>query len=148
MIVNIGDASVAQSYLDPRVEVVEYPTDDAWARDVAPTFVVSSDGQSLKAVDWVFNGWGQQPWSVWEKDALLAKKIALLSDAEVLETTMVNEGGGIHVDGEGTVLLTETVQLDGFRTPGMTKEQAEAEIHRLLGTEKAIWLPREFPQLL
>ena len=28
---------------------------------------------------------------------------------------LVNEGGGIHVDGEGTVLLTETVQLDPRR---------------------------------
>ena len=55
---------------------------------------------------------------------------------------MVNEGGGIHVDGEGTVMITRTVQLDPFRNPDWTAEQVEAELRAFLGVEKVIWLPQ------
>ncbi|CAM5697979.1 Agmatine deiminase [Streptomyces californicus] len=60
----------------------------------------------------------------------------------VASSPLVNEGGAIHVDGEGTVLLTETVQLGKERNPGWTRERVEADVHARLGTEKAIWLPR------
>ena len=55
---------------------------------------------------------------------------------------MVNEGGGLHVDGAGTVLLTDTVQRDPGRNAGWSREQVEGEVHRLLGTTTAVWLPR------
>jgi agmatine deiminase len=55
---------------------------------------------------------------------------------------MVNEGGGIHVDGEGTVMITATVQLDPFRNPTMNSESVETELKAYLGVEKVIWLPR------
>jgi agmatine deiminase len=54
----------------------------------------------------------------------------------------VNEGGGIHVDGEGTVLLTETVQLDPRRNPYADKQRVEAEMARTIGATTAVWLPR------
>lgn len=55
---------------------------------------------------------------------------------------MANEGGGIHVDGEGAVLLTDTVQLDRFRTPDMSRNQIEAEFRHTLGVKRSLWLPR------
>jgi agmatine deiminase len=55
---------------------------------------------------------------------------------------VVNEGGGIHVDGEGTVLLTETVQLDPRRNPHLDRSDVEAEMARTLGARHAVWLPR------
>jgi agmatine deiminase len=55
---------------------------------------------------------------------------------------LVNEGGGIHVDGEGTVLLTETVQLDPRRNPYADKARVEAELARTIGATHAVWLPR------
>ena len=57
-------------------------------------------------------------------------------------SALVNEGGGLHVDGEGTVLLTDTVQLDPGRNPGLTRAEVEAEVHARLGTTTAVWLPR------
>ena len=55
---------------------------------------------------------------------------------------LVNEGGGIHVDGDGTVLLTETVQLDPARNPHADRQRVEAELARTIGASKAVWLPR------
>ncbi|GAA4962459.1 agmatine deiminase family protein [Kineococcus glutinatus] len=134
------DAAAAREALDPRVVLHQVPLDDAWLRDSGPTFVRAGD--RVEAVDWVFNGWGQQSWAAWERDARLARRVADLAGVAVRCSDLVQEGGGFHVDGQGTVLLTETVQLDPDRNPGWTKERVEAEVHARLGTSAAIWLPR------
>ncbi|MFJ9618502.1 agmatine deiminase family protein [Streptomyces noursei] len=136
-----GQLDGARALLGEDVELVERPLDDAWMRDIGPTFLTNDQGE-LAAVDWVFNGWGAQEWAAWDRDAKIAEQVAGLAGARRYATSLVNEGGGIHVDGEGTVLLTDTVQLDPGRNPGRTKEEVEAEIHAHLGTTKAIWLPR------
>ncbi|WP_448072554.1 agmatine deiminase family protein [Georgenia yuyongxinii] len=136
-----GQSAIARELVGAAVHVIEVPLDDAWLRDSGPTFVHDGAGR-LAAVDWVFNGWGAQSWARWEQDARLGAWVAGLAGAPVTPSSLVNEGGGLHVDGEGTVLLTETVQLDPARNPGLTKADVEAEIHARLGTTTAIWLPR------
>jgi agmatine deiminase len=140
LIADVDHGAVATALVDAGVTVIERPLDDAWMRDSGPTF--TKRGRQLGAVDWVFNGWGAQSWATWERDALLASDVGRQSGAEVHHSTLTNEGGGIHVDGVGTVLLTETVQLDPNRNPCWTREQVETEIHAQLGTTHAIWLPR------
>ncbi|MGW7519572.1 agmatine deiminase family protein [Streptomyces sp. NPDC054796] len=135
-----GEAAGARAVLGPGIDVVEAPLDDAWMRDIGPTFLTGNG--RLAAVDWTFNGWGAQSWARWEHDARVGRFVAARAGARTYGSPLVNEGGGIHVDGEGTVLLTETVQLDPDRNPGWTHERVEAEIHARLGTRKAIWLPR------
>ncbi|MGV9693249.1 agmatine deiminase family protein [Streptomyces sp. NPDC003444] len=139
MVVAPGDAEGARALLGDGVDLVERDLDDAWMRDIGPTFV--TDGTGLAAVDWVFNGWGAQDWARWEHDSTIARHVADTAGVPVVSSPLVNEGGAIHVDGEGTVLLTDTVQLGSGRNPGWTREQVEAEIHARLGTTKAIWLP-------
>ncbi|WP_149184150.1 agmatine deiminase family protein [Streptomyces sp. TRM49041] len=140
MVVAPGDAPSARALLGDGIDLVERDLDDAWMRDIGPTFV--TDGTELAAVDWVFNGWGAADWARWEHDAKIARHVADAAGVAVHPSPLVNEGGAIHVDGEGTVLLTETVQLGPERNPGWTRAQVEAEIHARLGTTKAIWLPR------
>jgi agmatine deiminase len=96
----------------------------------------------LGAVTWLFNGWGDHEWAEWQLSSKLAGRIAELSGAERIRSLLVNEGGGIHVDGEGTVLLTETVQLDPRRNRYADKAGVEAEMARTLGAHHAVWLPR------
>lgn len=141
MVVTPGDEEIAKTFLDPRVELVTAPLDDAWMRDIGPTFVVDHDGR-LGAVDWVFNGWGAQEWASWEHDAEIGTFVGESAGAEVVASPIVNEGGGFHVDGEGTVILTETVQRGEGRNPDASREDIEREFARTLGTERAIWLPR------
>ena len=135
------DVEVAQRYLRSDVELVPTELDDAWMRDIGPTFVVSEAG-TLGAVDWVFNGWGAQSWATWEHDALVGAFVGGRAGAQIISSPLVNEGGGIHVDGLGTVLLTETVQLDPGRNPGLSRADVEAELARTIGATTCIWLPR------
>ncbi len=143
LVVDPGDADVARSHLGDHdaVTLLQAPLDDAWMRDIGPSFVVSRDG-ALGAVDWVFNGWGGQSWASWDNDERIGAFVGRHAGAEVVGSPMVNEGGGIHVDGLGTVLLTDTVQLDPGRNPGLTRSDVEAELARTLGTTTHLWLPR------
>ncbi len=141
MVCNPGQAPAAGKYLDAGVTLIERELGDSWMRDCGPTFVVSEQG-ALGAVDWTFNGWGGRTFPEASADALVARFVAEKAGAERLPSALVNEGGGIHVDGQGTLLLTESVQLNRNRNPNWTREEVEAEMHARLGTVKAIWVPR------
>lgn len=140
MVVEPSAVGVARDHLGSEVELLEAPLDDAWMRDIGPTFVV--DGDRLGAVDWTFNGWGGQSWASWEHDAQVAGRVAEWAGAELVPSELVNEGGGIQVDGDGTVLVTTTVQLDPGRNPELTAADVEAELRRTLGVRDVVWLPR------
>jgi agmatine deiminase len=140
VVVHPRDEDVAPRYLDSAIEVLTHDIDDAWIRDTGPTFVLGDDG-ALGAVTWVFNGWGQQSWATWDLDATLGPAIGGWAGATRVDSQLVNEGGGIHVDGLGTVLVTETVQRDPGRNPGLSRAQIEAELARTIGATKVILLP-------
>jgi agmatine deiminase len=143
MLVDPSQTDRARRMLDSTIEVVETPVDEFWFRDHGPTFVIDDERPgALGAVDWIFNGWGAPEWASWEKSAEHARFTAGLVGAEVVSSLLVNEGGGIHVDGEGTVLVTETVQLDPRRNRFADKYRVEAELARTIGAKKVIWLPR------
>lgn len=141
LIVDPSETARARRMLGGAVDLYEHPLGEFWLRDSGPTFVHAADG-SLAAVDWIFNGWGGADWAESGADNALATFIAGLAGVPVIPSLLVNEGGGIHVDGDGTVLLTETVQLDPGRNPLADRRRVEAEMARTLGTRKAIWLPR------
>ncbi|MDE2447640.1 MAG: agmatine deiminase [Gammaproteobacteria bacterium] len=125
------------------IEVASIEYDDAWVRDIGPTFVVSDQPDTLRSVQWRFNAWGgiYQPYT---RDLTVPREIS--SDAFGREmrdryaAPIVLEGGAIHVDGQGTVLLTEECVLNANRNPGMTREQAEAVLREYLGVHHFIWL--------
>lgn len=141
MVIDPRDRDVARRHLSREIDLVEAPLDDAWMRDIGPTFVHDGDG-GLAAVDWVFNGWGQAAWATWTKDARVGSYVAEQAGVERLVSPMVNEGGGFHVDGEGTALVTETVQLGAGRNDTWTRAQVEAELARTIGATDVVWLPR------
>jgi agmatine deiminase len=141
MICDVGESDAARALLDPAVELHEAPIDDAWFRDSGPTFLTAGDGR-LAATHWRFNAWGNGGFSRFDDEQHVGRFAAELAGADVFDATMVNEGGGIHVDGEGTVLITETVQLDPERNPHWSHEQVETELKAYLGVERVLWLPR------
>lgn len=140
VVVNPSDEKLAKKYLSSQIDVVPIPINDAWIRDTGPTFV--RNGDQLAAVTWVFNGWGNQGWANFDLDAQLATEIAKLVGVEVIDSSLVNEGGGFHVNDRGQLLVTETVQLGKGRNPKATKESVEQEMHQKLGTTETLWLKR------
>ncbi|MFE6254458.1 agmatine/peptidylarginine deiminase [Agromyces sp. NPDC057865] len=143
MLVDPTERERAASMLGDGIEQIEAPVDEFWMRDHGPTFVFDDERPGvLGAVDWVFNGWGAPEWSEWRKSAEHARLIADLVGAETVSSLLVNEGGGIHVDGEGTVLVTETVQLDPRRNPYADRARVEAELARTIGATRVVWLSR------
>lgn len=125
-------------------EVLAVGSDDAWARDVAPTFV--TNGRDVRGISWRFNAWGGSTdglYASWDKDdavagVLLDKLGYFCYDAG----DFVLEGGSIHSDGEGTVLTTESCLLSPGRNPRLSKLQIEDKLKQYLGAEKILWLPR------
>jgi agmatine deiminase len=142
MLVPAHEFDQARRLLAGDITLTVAELDDAWMRDIGPTFVRNRESGTLGAVTWVFNGWGQQSWASWEHDARIGATVAELAGVPVIRSELVNEGGGIHVDGRGTVLATRTVQLDPGRNPRLTEADVEDEFARTLGATTTIWLPR------
>lgn len=134
----------ARASLPPEVKVVEMSTDDAWARDITPTFVKNDKGE-LRGIDWGFNAWGglyDGLYFPWDKDNKAAKKMCDLLDVDYYDQqSFILEGGSIHSDGQGTVMVTESCLLSGGRNPQMTKEEITRHLCDTLGAEKVLWLP-------
>ena len=141
MLVRPEDHTAALEILAGSVELVPAELDDAWARDIGPTFVRDASGMTV-AIDWRFNGWGAQSWARWQNDDRAAGVIAEAAGVRAVRSDIVNEGGGIEVDGAGRLVLTETVQRDPHRNPGRSREELEAEFRSRLGATSVTWLPR------
>lgn len=134
----------ARRMLPPNIRVVEMSSNDAWARDYAPTFV--TNGRVVRGINWSFNAWGGLEdglYFPWDKDDKMARKLCDLYEKDMYDMSgFVLEGGSIHVDGEGTCITTEACLLSGGRNPDMTKEQIERKLKECLNVKKVIWLKR------
>src|SRR6476469_1562180 len=100
----------ARQQLPAHIRLVEMSHDDAWMRDVGPTFVTNENGDR-RGVDWRFNAWGGLSGGLYfpgDQDDLVANKVLEIEGNDRYRAAhIVNEGGAIHVDGEGTALVTE-----------------------------------------
>jgi agmatine deiminase len=133
-----------RSLLSPSIRVVEIATDDAWIRDMGPTFVVDDRG-GRRGIDWHFNAWGGLLGGLyfpWDRDERVARKVLEIEGVDRYRAPIVLEGGSIHVDGEGTAMATEECLLNPNRNPELSREQIERVLFDHLGAEKMIWLGR------
>ena len=140
MAVRAEDFNDALALLGDTVELVTMELDDAWARDVTPSFVTRNE--ELLAIDWRFNGWGAQRWASWSRDDAIARAVGEHLGIESWRSSLVNEGGGIEVNGAGSLLATETVQLDPERNGHLSRTEVEAHLKEALGVRKVVWFNR------
>ncbi len=128
----------ARTMLPSDVRVVEMGLNDPWFRDQAPIFVRHKQRGDIVGLDWGFDAWGEYCYSDWSLDCLLARKICDLERLPVLDcTSMILEGGSIHVDGQGTLLTTVECLLKqntigNLRNPGLDKHEIESTCVRAL----------------
>lgn len=140
--VSAAQFEFARPQLPPEIRIVELSYDDAWMRDVGPTFVVNSAGVR-RGVDWRFNAWGGMRGGLyfpWDRDDAVARKVLEIERVDRYRATIVNEGGAVHVDGEGTLLATEQCLLNKNRNPELSRTQIEAELAAWLGVRTVVWL--------
>ena len=132
------------------INVIEMTNDDAWIRDTGPTFVVNDKG-GVRGVDWGFNAYGglvDGLYFPWHEDEMIARKVCECAGVDSYkpkslgdpDKDFILEGGSIHVDGEGTALVTEMCLLHESRNPEMTKEQIEELLKEYLNVEKVLWV--------
>ncbi len=127
------------------ITVLNIESNDSWARDTAPTFIKNSDGD-VCGVNWSFNAWGGEYdglYTDFDEDNKLAKRLCDALGYDIFDAEpFVLEGGSIHSDGEGTLMVTEACLLSKGRNPSMTKSEIEKKLCDYLGVRKVIWLPR------
>jgi agmatine deiminase len=142
--VAVSDAQFdhCRSLLSPSIRVVEVSTDDAWIRDMGPTFLLDGNG-GRRGVDWHFNAWGGLNGGLyfpWDRDERVARKVLEIEGADRYRAPIVLEGGSIHVDGEGTVMSTEECLLNPNRNPELSREEIEQVLFEYVGATQMIWL--------
>ena len=121
------------------VEVVEWPIDDSWTRDIGALIVV--DGDRRAGVDFAFNSWGEK-FVPYDEDARFGARMCdALGFERIDASSFVLEGGAVTVDGAGTLVTTEECLLNPNRNPTLTRDAIEAELRTRLGVERVVWLP-------
>ena len=117
---------------------MEIESDDAWMRDVGPTFVLDSHG-NRRGVGLDVDAWGRPatprgPPMTQSRNRLLGYRAA----TPVTARHSCSEGGSIDVDGEAGA-HTEECLLDPNRT-ALTRREIEAHLCEHLGAERIVWL--------
>ena len=138
-----GYTADMQESIRANLKLVQMESDDAWARDVGPTYVVNNG--HVRGVNWKFNAWGGEYdglYASWDKDDRVASSFCSYLHQDYYDASpFVLEGGAIHTDGQGTVIVTERCLLSPGRNPGLTKEEIENNLKKYLGARKIIWIP-------
>jgi agmatine deiminase len=140
--VSAGQLENAAALLPSAVTLVEMESDDAWMRDVGPTFVTNSTGE-VRGIDWEFNAWGGLNGGLyypWDRDEKVARAVMENQRVNGYKAPLILEGGSIHSDGEGTLITTEECLLNPNRNPFLSRNQIEMLLKDYLGVEKIIWL--------
>ncbi len=141
--VNDNQYENARNMVDEKVNIVEISSDDSWSRDCGATKLIDQNG-NIRNVSWRFNAWGGLTdglYFPWDKDDRVAKKFSNMKNIDYYEAPIVLEGGSIHVDGEGTLYVTEACLLSEGRNPELTKEELEEILKQYLNVSKIIWIP-------
>jgi agmatine deiminase len=125
-----------------RVEFHRYPTNDAWARDHGPIFVVReapAPAPRRAIVDFGFDNWGRK-YPNWQPDDAVPSRVAEILGLPRFACPDVIEGGAIDGDGRGTVLTTESCLLNPNRGAGRSRERMERLLGDYLGARRVLWL--------
>lgn len=136
--------------------------DSLWTRDTGPLFVRSKENEPVENI-WTkevhvsegthnkntssttvgmvlsFNQWGRKlPPS---PESYLASTICRTLNISSVLAPFVGEGGGLEMDGQGTLLATESSLLNPNRNPGLSRELLESYFSWAFGVRKTVWIP-------
>ena len=138
-----------------KIQFVLHPTNRGWTRDTGPIFVkrkpdpkTQTPKSDTAIVHFHFNGWAK--YDNWRKDTKVPETAARLLrkqlfHAECRGKPFVIEGGGMELNGRGTLITTEECYLDPkiqVRNPGLGRADIEATLQKYLGATNVFWLAK------
>ncbi len=131
-----------------KVEFVIHPTNRGWTRDSGPIFVRrrSDRNSEIAIVHFHFNAWAK--YTDWDKDRRVPETAAKILHKRLFHARagtreFVLEGGGIEINGRGTLLTTSECYLDReiqVRNPGLGQDEFETALREYLGISNVFWL--------
>ena len=155
-----AEEKLARNYLKraccdlEKVEFIVHPTNRGWTRDTGPMFVRKNTSNpeprasnaETAIVHFHFNAWAK--YADWQKDRKVPETAARFLRKKLFRAMhsgkpFVLEGGGIEVNGRGTLLTTEECYLDPrvqVRNPGLARKEIEDTVKRYLGVTNVLWL--------
>jgi agmatine deiminase len=155
---SVAEERLARRYLSrsgcelKKIQFIRYSTNRGWMRDSGPIFVkrARARGKSGRAemaiVHFHFNAWAK--YNDWQQDRKVPEVAARLLRKPLFNAQhdgrdFVIEGGGIDVNGRGTLLTTEECYLHPkiqVRNPGLGRSEIEQTLKRYLGVKNVLWL--------
>ena len=151
---NAAEERLARRYLSragadlKHVQFIVHPTNRGWTRDTGPIFVRRQLERTPETaiVHFHFNAWAKYP--DWRQDRRVPEAAAQvlgkpLFHARCNGRPFVLEGGGVEVNGCGTLLTTEECYLDPkvqVRNPGLGRKEFEETLRKYLGVNNVFWL--------
>jgi agmatine deiminase len=151
---NAAEQRLARRYLTRAgadlkpVQFIVHPTNRGWTRDTGPIFVRRELERTPETaiVHFHFNAWAKYP--DWRQDRRVPETAAQVLGKPLFHARcdgrpFVLEGGGIEVNGRGTLLTTEECYLDPkvqVRNPGLGRKEIEETLRKYLGVSHVFWL--------
>jgi len=148
--INVADADFAERVMTllraggVNTDAVRFhfnPTNDAWARDHGPIYVVRDGaGRRARAInDWRYNAWGDK-YPPYDLDDVIPTRIAEEMNEVLFQPDIVMEGGSLDVNGRGALITTEACLLNPNRNPHLNRKQIERYLKDYLGVTAVLWL--------
>ena len=135
----IMELIVAAGGVQQQVTLINLPTNDTWSRDFGP--ITIEEGGRLQLLDFGFNGWGLK--FAANHDNQITRRLAatgLFGKHTPQVVGLILEGGAIESDGAGTILTTTECLLNSNRNPHLEQREIEAQLGKLLGAQRFLWL--------
>ncbi|EWZ82191.1 hypothetical protein FOWG_13897 [Fusarium oxysporum f. sp. lycopersici MN25] len=150
------DVYEASATVSDNVTVRPLALNELWIRDTGPVFVHGTQNGCSTGLKLNFNYWGAKIPS--SGDEAVAANIEIPeasvidrkdekdgsappgSVIPIIDGGFTSEGGAIEVDGDGTLLATESSIVNENRNPRKSKKELEELFEKYFGIHKVIWL--------
>ena len=114
-------------------------SNDIWVRDHGPITVLDQNKKPV-LLDFEFNAWGGKYDLVHDNwITRTIQKQGVFAHTPLTHIDFTLEGGGIEVDGHGTLMATESVLLAATRND-TTKEKLHADLKQWFNIDRVLWL--------
>ncbi|KAG9497877.1 hypothetical protein J7337_010749 [Fusarium musae] len=146
----------ASETVSDNVTVQPLAVSELWIRDTGPVFVHGTQNGCSNGLKLNFNYWGAKIPSTGDEAVAANIQIPEASVIDqkdekdecasqgnaipIVDAGFTGEGGAIEVDGDGTLLATESSIVNENRNPGRSKEELEGLFEKYFGIHKVIWL--------